>query len=162
MNEEPNRGREVFREEAYELLAELENSLLELEMAPDNKDMMERAFRAMHTLKGSSSMFGFDAIANLTHEAETVYDLVRKGKMKVAKELMDLTFRITDQIRTILGEKDDSGLKDNSAADDIIRSFQAFLSNAGLGISHSPAGSEIQAKKGISHLIGMQSKRLRQ
>ena len=147
MNEEPNRGREVFREEAYELLAELENSLLELEMAPDNKDMMERAFRAMHTLKGSSSMFGFDAIANLTHEAETVYDLVRKGKMKVAKELMDLTFRITDQIRTILGEKDDSGLKDNSAADDIIRSFQAFLSNAGLGVSHPPAGSEIQAKR---------------
>src|SRR5574341_1622968 len=46
--------RATFREEAYELLAELESALLELEKNPDDKEQIGRAFRAMHTIKGRS------------------------------------------------------------------------------------------------------------
>jgi two-component system chemotaxis sensor kinase CheA len=45
--------REAFREEAYELLAELECSLLELEDQPEDQGLVNRVFRAMHTIKGS-------------------------------------------------------------------------------------------------------------
>ena len=48
-------------------------------------------FRAMHTIKGSGAMFGFDDIAAFTHDVETVYDLVRGGKIPVTKPLIDLT-----------------------------------------------------------------------
>lgn len=130
MNEELNRGREVFKEEAYELLAKLESTLLKLEASPDNKEMIERAFRAMHTLKGSGSMFGFDAVANLTHEAETVYDLVRRGRLKVTKELVDLTFRVIDQIKVMIGRKEKRPSLDNVEVEDIIFSFKKFLSQA--------------------------------
>ena len=51
--------KEAFREEAYELLTELESSLLELEETPDDMDIIGRVFRAMHTIKGSGAMFGF-------------------------------------------------------------------------------------------------------
>ncbi|MCJ7603211.1 MAG: Hpt domain-containing protein, partial [Desulfobulbaceae bacterium] len=74
-----------YLEEAGELLAELETSLLDLEEMPDNSDLINRVFRAMHTIKGSGAMFGFDEIAAFTHEVETVFDLVRNGKMAVTK-----------------------------------------------------------------------------
>ena len=75
----------TYREEAGELLAELETSLLDLEEVPDDEELINRVFRAMHTIKGSGAMFGFDEIASFTHEVETVFDMVRNGKMTVTK-----------------------------------------------------------------------------
>ena len=80
-----DKHRRAFKEEAYELLAELETSLLELEKTPDDEDLIGRVFRAMHTIKGSGAMFGFDDIAAFTHEVETVFDLVRNGRMAVTR-----------------------------------------------------------------------------
>ena len=72
---------EVFKEETSELLSELETSLLELEKSPRNEDAISAIFRAFHSIKGSGGMFGFDNISSFTHEIETVYDLVRSGKI---------------------------------------------------------------------------------
>ncbi len=92
----------TYREEAGELLAELETSLLDLEETPEDHDLINRVFRAMHTIKGSGAMFGFDDVAAFTHEVETVFDLVRNGKMVVTKELLDLTLKSRDHISALL------------------------------------------------------------
>ena len=92
----------TYREEASELLAELETSLLDLEETPDDNDLINRVFRAMHTIKGSGAMFGFDEIAGFTHEVETVFDMVRNGKMTVTKRLLDLTLKSRDHISYLL------------------------------------------------------------
>ncbi|MBI2353424.1 MAG: chemotaxis protein CheA [Deltaproteobacteria bacterium] len=92
----------TYREEAGELLAELETSLLELEESPEDSDLIGRVFRAMHTIKGSGAMFGFDEIAAFTHEVETVFDMVRNGKLGVSKQLLDLTLRARDNIKALL------------------------------------------------------------
>jgi two-component system chemotaxis sensor kinase CheA len=63
--------KEVYKEEAYELLAWLETSLLALEEAPQDRETIGCVFRALHTIKGSGAMFGFDRIAAFTHEVET-------------------------------------------------------------------------------------------
>ncbi|NJK87492.1 MAG: hypothetical protein HC906_17425 [Bacteroidales bacterium] len=55
----------------------MEQSLLLLENDPDNKDIIEKIFRAMHTLKGAGAMFGFEKISEFTHDLETVYDMIR-------------------------------------------------------------------------------------
>ena len=94
--------RQLFEEEAQELLAELENQLLELEQAPDDKELIGSIFRAMHTIKGSGAMFGFDDIAAFTHEVESVYDKVRDGQIPVTKELINLTLRARDLIKLML------------------------------------------------------------
>lgn len=94
--------RQTFREEADEILAELELSLLELEQNPADEELLDRVFRAMHTLKGSSAMFGFDDIAAFSHEVETVLDLVRDGTTAVTRELIGLTLQARDRIMAML------------------------------------------------------------
>lgn len=99
--------KDAYLEEAHELLAELEISLLELEETPDDMEVVGKVFRAMHTIKGSGSMFGFDNVAAFTHEIETVLDHVRNGDIAVTKELIDLTLKGRDCIRTMLENKED-------------------------------------------------------
>lgn len=93
---------DVFREEAKELLTDLETALLELEETPNDMDLVGRAFRALHTIKGSGAMFGFDAIATFTHKVESVFDRVRDGKLDISKTLIDLSLDAKDHIRALL------------------------------------------------------------
>ena len=53
-----------YKEESLELIAEIEKSLLLMENNPDDFTLSEQVFRAMHTLKGNSAMFGFKIIAD--------------------------------------------------------------------------------------------------
>ncbi len=94
--------RQAFRDEATDLLAELESALLELDESPGDSELVNRIFRAMHTLKGSGAMFGFDDIAQFTHEVETVFDKVRGGELDVSRTLLDLTFQAKDHVKLLL------------------------------------------------------------
>lgn len=139
MSEHMDRNREVFREEAYELIAEMETTLLELEASPSDRELVGRVFRAMHTLKGSGSMFGYGEIADFTHEIENVYDLVRNGEMEADKGLVDLTLSSLDQVRAML-EADRSGVRADSAkTGKIIERFRSMRDHAGAGGGHAHA-----------------------
>ena len=129
-----DRHREAYREEAIEILGELETSLLELEKEPQDKDLVGRVFRAMHTIKGSGAMFGFDEIAAFTHSVESAYDLVRSGGMDVTKALIDLTLEACDQIRAMVEPGRTGG---QTGTDEAARISSAFL--AMLGDVQSPA-----------------------
>lgn len=120
----------TYREEANELLSELETSLLELEETPDDTDLIGRVFRAMHTIKGSGAMFGFDEIAGFTHEVETVFDLVRNGKMAVSKELLNLTLRARDHIKTLLDASVSGDDIDRSEGEAVIAGLKRLVPSA--------------------------------
>jgi two-component system chemotaxis sensor kinase CheA len=105
-----------FREEAYELLNSLEQSLLELEDRPDDPDLVSAVFRSMHTIKGSAAMFGFDAISDFTHHVESMLDDVRNGRLAVSRSLIDLTLESRDHIRNMLEEPDDPAIPATSEA----------------------------------------------
>lgn len=92
----------TFREEAAELLAEMETGLLELESHPDDLDCVDRVFRAMHTVKGSGAMFGFDDVSRFTHGMETAFDKVRGGELAVTPTLIGLALRGKDLVRAML------------------------------------------------------------
>jgi two-component system chemotaxis sensor kinase CheA len=96
--------KQAFREEAREILAELETALLELNENRGDKELVGRVFRALHTIKGSGSMFGFDELAAFTHNLETAFDAVRNGRLQVNSELIDLTLSALDQIRAMIEE----------------------------------------------------------
>ncbi|MFH1019239.1 MAG: Hpt domain-containing protein, partial [Pseudomonadota bacterium] len=117
---------EVFREEAGELLEELETSLLELEKDPADLKIVSRVFRAMHTIKGSGAMFGFDDIAGFTHHVETALDKVREGTVPVSTELIDLTLASRDHIRALLDAATGGGEADSVEGQRIIASLQAL------------------------------------
>ena len=104
-----DQSREIFREEAYDLLGELETTLLELEGSPHDLDLVNRVFRALHTIKGSGAMFGFDDIANFTHDLENVFDKVRNEQLDVSKELITVSFTSRDHILGMLNGPDEHG-----------------------------------------------------
>src|SRR6476469_2033844 len=104
--------RQAFEEEARELLAELESALLELDQKPDDREVVGRAFRALHTIKGSGAMFGFDAIAAFAHNLETAFDRLRTGQLQASADLISLTLAASDQIKTMLDEAAGGGAVD--------------------------------------------------
>jgi len=119
--------KQAYREEAYELLAELEDALIELEQNPDNKDLINRIFRAMHTIKGSGAMFGFDDIAGFTHTIETVYDHIREDRLAVTEDLVSLTLSSCDQIKAMLDASQDQEEADPSTTRELTASFTKML-----------------------------------
>jgi two-component system chemotaxis sensor kinase CheA len=94
--------RQVYIDEAAELLCDLEVSLLELEEKPQDAELIGRIFRALHTIKGSGAMFGFDAIASFTHQLETAFEAVRDGRLQATPELVGLTLDARDHIQRLL------------------------------------------------------------
>ncbi|MCA1950627.1 MAG: chemotaxis protein CheA [Treponema sp.] len=96
--------KDAFKEEASELLSNLEDQLLALEMDPGNQEIISAIFRAMHTIKGSAAMFGFDEISRFTHQVENAFDKLRNGLIPVSKHLIDITLQARDIISTLLSE----------------------------------------------------------
>lgn len=92
---------QVFRVEAQELLDQIEQSLLDLERCPTNKDLVAQVFRAMHTLKGSGAMFGFDDLAKFAHHCESAFDRVRKGEVPVTPALIAAVLATEDHLRAL-------------------------------------------------------------
>ncbi|MBQ3656710.1 MAG: chemotaxis protein CheA [Bacteroidales bacterium] len=96
-----------FLEEASDLINQLEQALLTLEQDMQNPELVDSIFRIMHSLKGGGGMFGFDNISSYTHKLENMYDLVRQKKLKVSREMLDITFESADHITSMLN--DDGG-----------------------------------------------------
>ncbi len=97
---------ETFRQEARELLDQLELGLLDLEQNPDNDDLINSTFRALHTIKGSGAMFGFTAVATFVHEFETAFDQVRKGHTPATSELIAVALDAKDHIHKLIEQPD--------------------------------------------------------
>ena len=96
--------KQAFQEEAREILVELEAALLALNENRGDSELVGRAFRALHTIKGSGAMFGFDELAAFTHNLENAFDEVRNGRLKVTPELINLSLAALDQIKGMLEE----------------------------------------------------------
>jgi two-component system chemotaxis sensor kinase CheA len=94
----------VFAEEAADLIAQLEKALLSLEENPDDKRVVEQVFRTMHTLKGNSNMFGFEALGHLTHHLETLYEAVRDGSKPLTPALLEVTLAAVDHFKCLLAD----------------------------------------------------------
>ncbi|MBC7952542.1 MAG: chemotaxis protein CheA [Rhodospirillaceae bacterium] len=92
----------TFRQESQDLLEQLESALLDLEERPGDRELIDTAFRALHTLKGSGAMFGFDALAAFTHHVENAFDLVRKGGLAPTQELIRLALASRDHMRALI------------------------------------------------------------
>lgn len=92
---------ETFRQEAQEMLEQVEQGLLDLAGRPDDRALVDAVFRGLHTLKGSGAMFGFDALAAFTHHCETAFDRVRKGEVPASPALIAAVLAAQDHIRAL-------------------------------------------------------------
>ena len=116
--------RQSFREEAKEILVDLESALLELNECREDAGVVSRIFRGLHTIKGSGSMFGFERLAMFTHDLESAFDKVRNGQLEVSSELVDLTLAALDQISVMLDEEAAAGQDEEQARARILESVR--------------------------------------
>ena len=108
-----------FRVEAKELLADMEEALMELEAHPDDDEFVGRAFRALHTIKGNAAMLGFDALQEFAHDLEHLFDLIRKGRKRASREVVDATLAAKDRILALLEPGEDT--PDESRLREVVR-----------------------------------------
>lgn len=97
-----------------ENLDTMDKMLLNLEQNPQNLDTIEEIFRAAHTLKGMSATMGFEKVAHLTHDMESILDKLRHQEIAVTAEVIDVIFETFDILRTLVN---DSIAQTDSGAD---------------------------------------------
>jgi len=103
---------ELFLTESQDNLSAINHALLELERRPTAREPVGALFRAVHTVKGMSATMGYSVIADLSHELETLLDLVRRGDRDVDASLMDTLFGAADTLEraielSVAGRADD-------------------------------------------------------
>ncbi len=134
-----------FIEEATDNINDLESALLLLEEDPANSELIERVFRAMHSLKGGGAMFGFDELSDFTHHMESVYDLVREGKLEVTRDLLNITLDSVDLMKKLLVVEDERPEEISVEHSKLVSGIKGFLvdaeENAPRGQVYESAGS---------------------
>ena len=130
-----------FVAESREHLATIEPDLLlmEQEGAKVSSEVINRVFRAIHSIKGGAGFFAFESLKKLSHAMEGVLMQVRDGKLKVAAELMDVVFASLDRLKAML---DDIQASDGVPFDTELALLEAILSGQGLAIGEMVKGHE--------------------
>jgi two-component system chemotaxis sensor kinase CheA len=93
---------ELFLTESREHVSAINHSLLELERGEGGAEPVGAIFRSVHTIKGMSATMGYQPIAALSHELETLLDRVRRGDRAIDATLMDLLFRSADVLEAAI------------------------------------------------------------
>lgn len=92
----------VFFEESQEHLDEMEHILMELDLGDPDPEDLNSIFRAAHSIKGGSGIFGFDALTGLTHVMENLLDKARKGQTALTTPIVDTLLSTVDLLKDIL------------------------------------------------------------
>jgi two-component system chemotaxis sensor kinase CheA len=100
--EEMKAALDTFVVESRELLQDMEDGLLGLEHDDNPADAIGAIFRAAHTIKGSSGLFGLDHIVQFTHVVESVLDMLRNDEISVSTELIAVLLPCRDHISSLI------------------------------------------------------------
>ena len=128
MNDDMQEIMEDFLIEAFEMVEQLDQDLVELENNPEDLDLLNRIFRVAHTIKGSSSFLNFDVLTHLTHNMEDVLNKARRGELKITPDVMDVILESIDLMKALLSVIRDNGTDANSGIDvsDCVKRLQAI------------------------------------
>lgn len=103
---------EIFLEfitETNESLGELDTALVNLEQNPNDKDLLSKIFRVMHTIKGTSGFLNLPRLGSVAHKAEDLLGLFRDGDMSVTSSSVSLILESIDRIKLIMAGLENSG-----------------------------------------------------
>ncbi|KAB2891901.1 MAG: hybrid sensor histidine kinase/response regulator [Desulfobulbaceae bacterium] len=106
-----------FIEESLEHLADIENDLLAIEEAGENidEDLVNKVFRAAHSIKGGAGFMGLTAIQELSHAAENVLGMIRSKKLVPTPEIVNILLLAADQLQRMIEDVQNSNETDISS-----------------------------------------------
>ena len=123
-------------------MSAINHALLEMERNGGSSDTVGALFRAVHTVKGMSATMGYEAVADLSHELETLLERVRRSDLAVTSPLMDALFKAADTLEWSI-ESAVTGRTDDRAAK-IIERLRAFTP-ASTGSAETSDGTDAEA-----------------
>lgn len=116
----------IFLLEAYEYVDQLEQDLIELEGGSADSELINRAFRAIHTIKGNTGFLGFRNLEQICHRGETVFDHLRSGKLQPSNELVSSLLKMVDAARSSLNFIEAEGKDQTESSPDLIAELDQF------------------------------------
>ncbi|MBN2050623.1 MAG: chemotaxis protein CheA [Spirochaetales bacterium] len=93
-----------FVEESTDLLESIESTLLEVEKDPKNTELVDEAFRAVHTIKGNAGFFWYTSIERQCMDIETILDSFRTGKQVLNNQIVTALLDAVDVIKHVLAK----------------------------------------------------------
>ena len=146
----PHNPAQTFLIEADELLVQIEQTTLDVNIEAPDPEALAQLFRAFHTIKGSGSMFGFDAVAAFTHHVESALDKVRGGSLELSKELLDLVLEARDYIKALLQASQGGEEASPEVGQRIIVALSALENSAGQNeVSDSPIPNSVVSEGNV-------------
>ncbi|MGC8650672.1 MAG: chemotaxis protein CheA [Hydrogenobaculum sp.] len=144
----PDEMREIFEEflvEARENLEKLETDLLELEKDPTNQEILNSAFRVMHTIKGGAGFLGLDAIVETAHKAEDILGKLRNGEISFSDTINDLLLKAADKIKEYLEKAENQ--EELELDKELISELEDVLKNPDKYSTEKPVSSKEEETK---------------
>ena len=118
MDNELQQFKSTYITECLELLANMEDSLMNLDEANADTEKLNAIFRCAHSIKGGAGAFGFSSIANFTHILEALLDQMREGKIAPSRHVIDTLLKSKDIVLTMVNAaRDGSALPDGLGED---------------------------------------------
>lgn len=131
----------IFLDEAEEQLQVLDETLILLEQHQHDGELLNKIFRAAHTLKGSSASMGFEKMASVTHNMESILDELRQGKLVLSSAIIDLLLSSLDVLRRLREEIARQGGEGDVDIQGVLDKLDRVRSSAAVPGSAPPAAS---------------------
>ena len=110
----------VFFDESDEHLDDMEQLLMSLDVESPDPEELNSIFRAAHSIKGGSGIFGFDALMNLTHVMENLLDKARNNELSVTADIVNVLLETLDVLKdTLNAYRDETPVPEDSIAERI-------------------------------------------
>ncbi|MBN2073289.1 MAG: chemotaxis protein CheA, partial [Actinobacteria bacterium] len=97
-----------FLVESRELIENVDQELVALEQNPSDPGLLNSIFRAVHTIKGTSSFIGLTDIFEFTHEVESILNRLRNAEIRINADIMDIILESIDLIKKLMEKIEDS------------------------------------------------------
>ncbi|MEA3523262.1 MAG: Hpt domain-containing protein, partial [Campylobacterota bacterium] len=133
----------LFYEDASDQLQYMENALLDTKESGVNKESIDELFRAMHTIKGTAGMFGFDDVVHFTHKAENLLDNIRQEKIIFSEEIQELFLHVKDHTSKII----EQSINENGLDEQSLTEQETLISHIDLVMSKSGVAQSVDENK---------------
>ncbi len=116
-----------FIQETIEILESLDKDLVILEETPNDTELLNRIFRSIHTVKGTSGFLGFERLTSVAHKTEDILNKLRKEDIKLTHRLMDLILIGVDGVKVLFGEIQEDGTEKAEIEETVMRLEQGLM-----------------------------------
>jgi two-component system chemotaxis sensor kinase CheA len=138
---------QLFYDEAYEMVAGMEQLLLSLEAQTPDPEVVNALFRYAHSFKGNSAAMGFTQLSRFTHGLESAMEVLRREQRPLTPQMTNLLLQAVDLIRALLERTRTEGDVNDPACDQLLNQLNAALGSDQSDLSDRSDGSD-QAARG--------------